>query len=261
MTEQSMDLAVFDPHAAMVADLVKKNETQEFDHTTEEGETALRSWVHRLRGGKGDIEKARKATKSGVLVYGKKVDARAKELTAPLNKMITENMLPLDEIEAKKRAEAEAIVKAEEDARLAKEAADRAELSRREAEVAKKEAEIKEKEWAEREKRIAVTAAENARAEAELKAEREKLEAVETEKEKARQAERERIAKEQAAKLEEERLAEEERKRVANEEHRENIEVATVEGLVDKCRVDFDTATTIVGAISLGLIPNVTINY
>ena len=121
-----ISLVVFDPCEAMVSDLVKKNEIQQFDHTTEDGEKALRSWVHRIRGGKGEIEKVRKSMKADALAFGRKVDDRAKELTAPLDRMITDNMKPLDEIEAEKRRRAEAIVEAE---RIAAEKAEQARVS------------------------------------------------------------------------------------------------------------------------------------
>ena len=128
MTEESMTLTVFDPLAAMVAEIVKKDDAQNFDHTTEEGEIALRSWVHKIRGGKGDIEKTRKIVKADALTFGRKVDAYAKELTAPLDKIIAKDMKPLNEIEAKKRADAEAMVEAE------REAAEKAEASNNQSE-------------------------------------------------------------------------------------------------------------------------------
>lgn len=279
MTEQKTSLAVFDPHVAMVADLVKKNEVQNFDHTTEEGETAIRSWVHRLRGGKGDIEKARKATKADILTMGKKIDAKAKELTAPLEKMITENMKDLDEIEAKKRAEAEAIVEAEEAAILAKEAEELAELKRREEVVAKKEAEIAEKERIEREARIAAEAAENAKKEAEEKAEREKqaiidaaakAKALAEAKVKADENARiaklageatERAMKAEAEEAEKDRLAEAERKRIENEDHRADVQILISKSIAKHAKCAKQTADNIVASLVRGDIPNVTINY
>jgi hypothetical protein len=260
MTEESMNLTIFDPIRATLAKLEKKNKALVFDHTTPEGEKDLRSWVKRIREFKGNVARAHKETKAEALAFGRKVDAIKNELTAGADRLIKERMKPLDEIEANKRAEAEAIVKAEEEARLAKEAEEKAELERREAEVAKKEAEIREKERAEREKRIAEEAAENARKEAEAKAEREKQEAIEAEKEKARQAEAERLAKVEAEKAEKARLAEEERKRIENEEHRSEIEhhvLACLCDIIDEpnlCDVVFD-------AIKTGKIDHVTINY
>ncbi len=281
MTE-NISLAVFDAPAKMVADLTRKNELQEFDHTTEQGEKDLRSWVFRLRGGKGDIEKARKATKADALAFGKKVDVRAKELTAPLEKMITENMKPLDEIEAKKRADAEAIVEAE---RVASEKAEQdrlADLERREAEIAAKEAEQKAKQEEsdltelnrladiqhEADKQAAV---ENARKEAAEKAEREKQEAIEkaereknaaieAEKEKARQAELDRIAVENMEKAVKEKQIAEEAKKAANKTHRSNVD-AKIEMTLRVITGDDELASEITKALAQGKIPNVTINY
>lgn len=277
MTE-SMSLAIFDAPAAMVADLVKKNEVQKFDHTTEAGEADLRSWVFRLRGGKGDIEKARKTIKAEALAFGKKVDAKAKELTAPLLTMIAENMKPLDDIEAKKRAEAEAIVQAEIDAKEKAERDRLADLERREAEAAYREAEIQKKEQAEREKQIATEAAKNARNDAERiaanrakvaeqekaqaieKAEREKQEAIEAEKEKARQAELDRIAVEKMEKSVKEKQIADEAKKAANKKHRKSVEDDIYTALLHFVDVG-PCASAIVAHMKNGEIPHVTILY
>jgi len=278
MTEE-MSLAVFNPIRATLAELKKKDESLVFDHTTPEGEKALRSWVKRLRGFKGDVARAHKDTKAEALAFGRKVDAVKNELTTEADAIITKRMKPLDEIEAKKRAAAEAILEAE---RLAKEKAERerlADLERREAEAAKREAAIKEKERIEREKNIAFEAAEQARKdaikkverekkEAIKKAEREKQEAIEAEKEKARKAEAERQAKVEAErqakvdadKAEQARLAEVERKRVENKKHREEIE----KGIVDSLKSitgNEKLSKIIVKHLVAGNVPNITINY
>lgn len=270
MTEE-MSLAIFDPIRATFAALEKKDESLVFDHTTPEGEKDLRSWVKRLRGFKGDVARAHKDTKANALAFGRQVDAVKNELTAGADRLITERMKPLDEIEAKKRAEAEAILEAE---RIAKEKAEQerlADLERREAETARKEAEIKEKERIEREKSIAAEAAEKARKDAVKKAEQEKMEAiekaerekqaaVEAEKEKARKAEAERQAKIEAEKAEQERLAEVERKRVENKKHREGIEYCVQEQLNGFIK-DITRTKHLMDALKAGRINNVTINY
>jgi len=278
MTEE-MSLAVFDPIRANLAELEKKDSSLVFDHTTPEGEKDLRSWVKRLRGLKGDIARAHKDVKAEALAFGRKVDAVKNELTAGTDKIITERMKPLDEIEAKKRAEAEAIVEAE---RVAAEKAEQerlADLERREAEASKREAEIKEKERIAKEQQIAADAAEKARKEAEriasnrakvaeqekaeaiARAEREKQEAIEAEKEKIRQAERERIAKEEAEQAEQKRLADIEAKRVANKKHREAVEGEIIKALFPFIGTNSVLGSNIVSAIKTGEIPNVTINY
>ena len=277
MTE-NMSLTVFDPIRATLAELEKKDKSLVFDHTTSEGEKDLRSYVKRLRGYKGDVARAHKDTKAEALNFGRKVDAIKNELTTGVDKLITERMKPLDEIEAQKRAEAEAIVEAEQ---LAKEKAEDerlADLERREAETARKEAEIQEKEQAEHEKQIAAEAAENAAKEAERiaenrakiaeqekaqaieKAEQEKAEAVEAEKEKARQVERERIAKEKEEVAAIAREAEAEKKRVENTKHRDKIKEIACKAFDSAFGPDFNSVD-VVTVISEGHIPNVTINY
>ena len=246
-----MSLTVFDPIKAILVELVKKDQSLVFDHTTPEGEKDLRSWVKRLRNYKGDVARAHKEVKAEALSFGRQVDAIKNELTVNVDTLITERMRPLDEIEAKKRAVAEAIVKAEEDARIAKEAEELAELKRREAEVARKEAEIKEKERIEREKLIAAEAAENATKEAEAK---------------AKAIEDARIVKEATEQAEKERLAKIEKARIENEQHRIQVESKAcnqIRGIVDEYEQleGYDTATAIVDALKQGKIDNVTINY
>lgn len=158
------DLTIYNEAEAMVADLVAKDAAQQHDHTTPEGEKLLRSWVHRIKGGCGDIEKARKDGKAGLLKMGKLIDDKAKELTSPLRAIQAERMKPLDEIAAKEKAEKEAFLAKQEEERAAKEEADRKELE--ELRAAKVEADRKE-----RETKIAEEAATKATAVAEAKAE------------------------------------------------------------------------------------------
>lgn len=279
MAEQ-MSLEVFDPLKAAITELQEKDKAQVFDHTTEEGEKNLRSWVHRVRGCKGDIEKVRKATKADALAFGRKVDEIARELTIVPEKIIATRMKPLDEIEAKKRAAAEAKIEAERVAAEKAEAERLADLERREAETAKKEAELQakedaikaeqeEKKRAEREKQIAIDAAEKERKDAERiaanrakVAEQEKAEAIEAEKEKARQAERDRVAKAGLEIAEQTRLAEKERKRVENVKHRKEVEQGVIDAIVIMLGSESDSdAQEIVDAIVSGEIPNVEIIY
>ena len=224
MTDQEMSLVVFDPIRATLTELEAKDKALVFDHTTASGEKELRSWVHRLRGYKSEVSKVHKAVKADALAFGRKVDAVKNELIGGVERLITERMKPLDEIEAKKRAEAEAILEAErlekeriEQERLdaiakqeaemaAKQAAIKAEEDRlqrereklemekrAEAEAKRREQEAKEK--AEQEKKEALERAEREKQEAIAKAEAEKKAAIEAEKEKARKAEAERLAK------------------------------------------------------------------
>ena len=271
MTEENMSLAVFDPFKAIAADIIKKDECQIFDHTTPEGEKELRSWVYRVRGCRSDLEKARVVAKAEILTRGKNIDNMAKELKAPYDKIITDRMKPLDDIEAAKRAAAEAIVEAEqaeaervEAERVAAIQKQAEENERRQTELDAKEAAMKaEADAREREQK----ATEDAKAQAELdkveaaqKAEREKQEAIEAEKEKARKVESERLAEEEAKRAEEARLDKIERERVADETYREEIEAGILNEL-EKLIEDDDEAADVLNNLKEGHIPNITINY
>lgn len=258
MTEE-MSLAVFDPIKAVSVDLEKKDAAQEFDHTTPEGEKALRSWVHRVRGHKGDIERVRVATKAVAVEFGRKVDDLARELTITPQRIIDARMKPLDEIEDAKRKAAEAIVEAERVAAEKAEAERIADLKRREAQVAEKEAKIKaaeesanvetaKAEQAEREKHIAESAAQTAREEAEETARVE------------REATRELIRKNaEIAQANKERDAEVERRRTADESHRKKIH-AEIEKALWEFLPGIEASDTTEALIE-GKIPHVTINY
>ena len=278
MTEQEMSLAVFDPFKAIAADIIKKDACQKFDISTPDGEKDLRSWVYRVRGCRSDLEKARVAAKTEALAYGKKVDSMAKELKAPYDKIIIDRMLPLDEIEAKKRADAEAIIEAE---RVAAEKAEQERLdgiAKQEAEMAKKQAAIKaeenrlarEREILEAEKRAEADAkrreqdarekAEQDKKDALERAERDKQAAIEAEKEKARKAEADRLAKDDAEKAKKEKQIADEAKRTAGRKHMAKIEKEMWDGLFVIIKDDILT-DTVAHYIKIGEIPNVTINY
>ena len=281
MTDE-MSLVVFDPIKATLAEVQKRNGDLVFDHTTESGEKELRSWVYRIRGHRSDLEKVRVAAKSEALSYGKKVDALAKELKVPYDKLITERMKPLDEIEAKKRADAVAIVEAKrlEDERIEQERI--AAIAKAEAEIAEKQAAIKaeenrltrEREILEAEKRAEVDAkrreqeakgkAEQDKKEALERAEYEKQEALvkaEREKEGAIEAEREKNRLEaEAKKAEEKRIADIECKRIADLGHRKAIEEEASTIFTDYGMAS-DLAKELVGEISKGIYPALTINY
>ncbi len=251
MTEE-MSLAVFDPIRSLIVGIQADDAALVLDHTTAEGEKELRSWVAKVRGYRAGLEKIRVRAKADALEYGRKVDGLARELKSPFDKIITDRMKPLDEIEAKKRAEAEAKIEAErlEAERVRVEAL--ADLKRREDEVARKEAEQKaaedvanaeqrEAERVAREKRIAAVAAMTARQEAEEKAERERLAAI------------------AAAEAEQHRLDEIERRRVADKTHREKIH-AEIRGELWEF-LSGALADKTVEALIAGEIPHVTINY
>ena len=240
--KENLSLVVFDPMKAMNADIEKKDAAQEFDHTTPEGEKALRSWVQRIRGHKSDIERARKTAKADALAYGRKVDDLARELTLVPQRIIDERMKPLNDIKAAEQAAADAEYKAKQKAEAEAEAARLADLEEREAavrEAEKKEADKKaEQERKVREKNIAKEAAAKAKREAEEKAAKEKRD----------------------AKAEEDRLAKIEADRVADKQHRQEVENAAAMALIAAFGPDF-VGHDVVTVIKEGHIPNITINY
>jgi len=248
MTDE-MSLTVFDPIKSQIAELQEKDSKLVFDHKTADGERELRSYVRRLRSHKTTIADLHKTTKQGAVTFGRQVDAIKNELTEGVQKIIDARMKPLDDIEAAKRAAAEAIVEAE---RLATEKAyadHLADLKRREAEVAAKEAEQREVERFAREKRIAEEAREKA------------LREAEHEKQHAIDAERERVRKEaEAVQAEKDRLAEIERKRIVNEEHRKKVEAEVLDAL-DGCTGDHKVSKNVLFDLVQGSIPHVIINY
>jgi hypothetical protein len=248
MTDE-MSLAVFDPIKAQLAELAAKDESLVFDHTTEDGERNLRSYVYRLRSHKTAIADLHRTTKKGALEFGRKVDAVKNELTAGVQAIIDERMKPLDEIEDAKRKAAEAIVAAEEKAAQEAEEKRLADLKRREEEVTAKEAEQKAKETAakvEADKAAAVK-------EAVALGERNTQDAIAAEQEKTRQANA-------AEEAEKKRLADIDMKRIANKRHRQKIRgnaIATIEeGLGE-----LFTAEQLVAFIDEGHCKYLSINY
>lgn len=246
---EEMSLAVFDPIKATLAEMEKKNEQLAFDYNTDDGVAAVRSWVARLRGYKGDIARAHQATKADALAFGRKVDAIKNELTTGVQKIINERMKPLDEIEAAKRAEAEAKIEAERVVAEKAETERLEDLRKREEEVARKENE-----------QLAAEEAANAEQREAERMQRERHIAEEACKAAEDKAERERLAAIAAAEAEQDRLARIERKRIANTKHRNEVETAVFSVLVRMVTLS-SQADTIIEAIKNGNIPHVTINY
>lgn len=231
---ENMSLAVFDPLKAINADIIAKDAVQEFDYETPEGIERVRSWCHRLRGHKGDIERCRIASKEGAAKYVKQVNQVAKDLTEEVQTIHDVRMKPIKDIEAKNRADAEAIVAAEEKVKAEKAAAEQKELeefrAQAQAQQEKEAVEKAEKEQAAREKRIAEEAAEQARIDA--------AEAIKKAEEDTRlakvKAEEERIARaiaESAAK----HKAEQEKKDAIVKAEREKQEA--IEAVKEKARI------------------------
>ena len=260
--QDELNLTVFNPIQALIAEVQQQDALMEPDYTTPEGEKELRAWVRIIKGHRASLEKVRVIAKANALEYGRAVDAKAKELKAPFDKIIDARMKPLDDIENAKRAAAEAIVEAERVAAAKAEADRLADLERREKEAAAKEAELKAAQakidavgnariQAIREKNIAAEAAENARKEAEAMAVR---------------AEQQRIADELSQRAENELqakiAADKEAERVADKQHRADVEseaMTAIGRIVGPGGAEL--SIRILAAIIDGKIPNVTIKY
>lgn len=105
-TEQSNDIAVYQPFRNELAKLKADNDKLIFQYHTPKGNKEARSHIYNLRKRKADIERARKAEKASALEYGRQVDAQAKEIASEYDAMIDKHQAPLDEIE---RIEAERV--------------------------------------------------------------------------------------------------------------------------------------------------------
>ena len=204
----------------------------------------------------------------------------AVELEMMMEEAVAENEL-YDRQKDVERREAE--LKAQEDARIAKEVAEQAEKDRieREARIA-----AEARESAEREAKEAIEKAQREKIEAELKAKQDAERAVLEQKEAAERAEQERkdaivraevekqaailkaecetaerIAKIEAEKAEKARLeAEAEAKKAANVAHQRKINKEALDGLT-KLGIEPDFGKIIISAIAHGKIKHVTINY
>jgi len=202
--------------------VAKLGEYRLIDFTTPEGYDKGRKAIAMCVGTRTGIEEKRVELKAPSIVFGRKVDAVAKEYTAlitPVEEELVAKRKVVDDEKARVRAEKEAREKAERERieREEREAREKVERERREAEqaeIARQKAEIE----AERAK----IAKEREEIEARAKAEREAREAEERKAREAREAaERAKQAKrDEAARLDRERVEAEqkaERERLAAE--------------------------------------------
>lgn len=93
------EIAAYNPYRAQIAEMREINAKTVFQYQDPKGNKEARSYIHKLRLSKGEIERVRKAEKAASLEYGRKVDAEAKDLTAEIEAMIAVHQAPLDEIE------------------------------------------------------------------------------------------------------------------------------------------------------------------
>lgn len=92
-------LAVYDPFMVQLAEFKKENALMVFEYEDTKGNKAARSYVHKLRQSKAAVESARKSAKAEHLETGRKIDAKAKEITTELQEMIDVHKDELDKIE------------------------------------------------------------------------------------------------------------------------------------------------------------------
>lgn len=103
------EIAAYNPFRAQIAEMREINAKTVFQYHDPQGNKEARSYIHKLRLSKGEIERVRKAEKAASLEYGRKVDAEAKDLTAEIEAMIAVHQAPLDEIEEREKARVDAI--------------------------------------------------------------------------------------------------------------------------------------------------------
>lgn len=297
VVDMPMELSVFDPLDAQIAEAKTKNESLAFDYHDKKGNKDARSWLLVLRKLKAPVIEMHHIGKAEALAYCKKWDeAKKKRLTA-IENMIEYHHKPIkliEDAEKAKKAEEERIAQEQADA---EESARLAEIEEREKAAAVKEAELKVKqdelERKEREKAIAddaenqarraaqvelqksrqiaiqadesrkreAVAAENARKQAIVEAENAKAAAVQKARDDAAAevAENKRIDEIESA-----RLRKQKADAAANVEHRKQIHRAiystfTMGDWPDMMSDEQSQALT--QALIDGKIPNVTINY
>lgn len=113
------EIVAYNPFRAQIAEMKSINEKTVFQYADPKGNKEARSYIHKLRLSKGEIERVRKAEKAASLEYGRKVDAEAKSLTEEIEAMIAVHQAPLDEIEQREKNRVAEIQKRRDDMKLA----------------------------------------------------------------------------------------------------------------------------------------------
>ena len=270
VVDMPMELSVFDPIDAQIAEAKKKNANIVFIYDDPIGNKEARSWIAFLRKFKKPIIETHKLGKAEAMKYCKEWDKAKNKRIEALEEMIKVHHEPVWEIEQREAAiEAERLLEIQQ-ARDAEEAARQAELEAREKAAAEKEAELAAKQAEldrkEREAQLVADAEERAIAKAQqdlVDAENRRIADVQREKDKAaaEAAEREKeLAEEKRAEeIETAREAAHKRERQADVEHRKKIHVEIYRYL--KTRVDDTPAERVLTALRANEIPHVTITY
>jgi len=270
VVDMPMELSVFDPIDAQIAEAKKKNANIVFIYDDPIGNKEARSWIAFLRKFKKPIIETHKLGKAEAMKYCKEWDKAKNKRIEALEEMIKVHHEPVWEIEQREAAiEAERLLEITR-AKDAEEAARQAELEARELAAAEKEAANKKKEeellQKERETRLAESAEEKAIAKAQqalAAAENRRIADIEAVKNKAaaEAAEKERILQVKASKEahDKEVAAREEQERQANVEHRRQIHKDIYEYLLDLFSEKEARSLTLI--LIEKQVPHVTINY
>lgn len=99
----SGDIVEYNPFKAQLAELIDKDKTMQFDYESKAGDKEARSYVYALKRTKSAVEEARKKCKAHALEYGKKVDAGAKEIMEPIQKIIDRHEAKIKEVEEREK--------------------------------------------------------------------------------------------------------------------------------------------------------------
>lgn len=251
VVERPASLAVFDPLMKAIAEYKAENESLAFDYATQEQE--VRSHCFKLRRIKGQAKAVHTKAKAKALAECQLIDSAKNEIFGAVDEMIDYHMKPINDIAAAKqkaiddKAEAERLIRVEqEETRILA-------IEKAEEEIAA------EREVLEAEKAAIADAEEKWKAE--IKAEEEAIaaERAKLEDDKAAEKEKARIkASNEAARKE--TLAREEAERVADEEHREHVK-AVIIGILNDALGQLFTSNQLVSFISENPMDELTINY
>lgn len=271
IVDMPMELTVFDPLDAQIAEAKEKNANLVFDYEDKKGNKEARSWVAHLRKFKAPVSEMHKTGKAEALKYCKAWDDAKNKRIAAIEEMIEVHYAPIRAIEereeAKRKAEEERIQREKEES----EAKRQAEIEAREAAIREKEEQLRKEraeiERKEREARIAEEARQKAAAEAKqalIDAENRRLADIEREKEKARLEleAKERAIREQKEREETERKQQEaeEKARIEDQEHRKQVHKEIYEAIIQLGILPQD-AKCVGAGIAAGKVPHVRIEY
>lgn len=101
-------IRAYDPFRVQLTDL-KREAPEAFDYEDPKGNKDARSYIHKLRLVKGEVERTRKAEKQESLELGRRIDAQAKEIIEEIETLIDVHAKPIQEIEQREQQRLETI--------------------------------------------------------------------------------------------------------------------------------------------------------